>query len=136
MGTLHRTVGFVGIVVFLLTGVYLRRHVPPLPELDNGARMLFRSRHIYILLASLVNLAIGINYQPMLGRYRRRFQAVGSCLLLAAVLLLILAFCIEAPRAQLDGKLAPLGIVCLLVGTLCQTGGAPSRLRPSESCGH
>ncbi len=122
MGRLHRTVGFVGIVVFLLTGVYLWLHVPPMPELADGTRMLFRSRHIYILLGSLVNLAIGINYQPSLGRYRRRFQAVGSVLLLAAMLLLVPAFIVEPPRSRLDGKLAALGIVCLLAGALCQTG--------------
>jgi drug/metabolite transporter (DMT)-like permease len=125
MGTLHRTVGFVGIVVFVLTGVYLRLHAPPMPELADGTRMLFRSRHIYILLGSLVNLAIGVNYQPSLGRFRRRLQAVGSCLLVAAVFLLVLAFFVEPPRSRLDGKLAALGIVFVLAGTLCQTGRRP-----------
>jgi drug/metabolite transporter (DMT)-like permease len=131
MGRLHRTVGFVGIVVFLLTGVSLRLHVPPMPELADGTRMLFRSRHIYIILASLINLAIGINYQTGLGRNRRRFQAVGSVLLLAAMLLLVLAFFVEPPRSRLDGKLAALGIVCLLAGTLCQTGRRANSTPPA-----
>jgi hypothetical protein len=124
MGTLHRAVGFVGIAVFLLTGVSLRLHVPPMTELDDGLRMLLRSRHIYILLASLVNVAIGINYRPASGRLRGRFQAAGSAMLLVAPLLLVAAFVIEAPRRQFNGKLAALAIVCLLAGTLLQWVGS------------
>jgi hypothetical protein len=39
-------------------------HDPAMTQLDPIMRMLFRSRHVYILLTSLVNLGIGVHYRP------------------------------------------------------------------------
>jgi len=37
-------------------------HQPPAGELDDGARMMFRSRHIFVPLAELVNLGVGVYF--------------------------------------------------------------------------
>jgi hypothetical protein len=118
MRRLHLSIGLAGIAGFLLTGVLMRLQSPGMAELDDGTRMLFRSRHIYFLLASLVNLGIGIYYQPLGSGYWRWLQFGGSCLILLAPILLIGAFFTEAPRSEMNGHLAAPAIICIFVGTL------------------
>jgi len=138
----HRVVGIIGIVIFLLTGVYMRLHVPAMPDLDDASRLLLRSRHIYLLLASLVNLTTGVNYRVATGRFRRWIQAAGSVLLLAAPLLLLLAFFIEPQQVLLDRKLAARGIICVAIGAISQlagiqrTAGASDALHDSAHSSH
>jgi len=58
MRGLHLSVGIFSVIVFRLTGQILRRHQPPLGMLSDAARLMLRSRHIYILASGLVNLLI------------------------------------------------------------------------------
>ena len=55
----HLVVGAVTAFAFLITGMIMRLHEPPVASMEWAERLLFRSRHIYILCAGLVNLAIG-----------------------------------------------------------------------------
>ena len=48
MQRLHRWVGIVTVVVFLLTGLYMRWRFPGLYETDETIRYLFRANHIYL----------------------------------------------------------------------------------------
>jgi hypothetical protein len=80
--------------------------------------MLFRSRHVYLLLTALVNLGIGIDYRPAEGSYRRWVQLGGSVLMLAAPALLLAAFCWEAPRSDIHSPLTTPAILCCFIGTL------------------
>ena len=59
IGSAHRLLGLGTIGLFLVTGVLMRRqHLHLLPP-DSGLRVLFRSRHVYLLFSGLVNLALG-----------------------------------------------------------------------------
>ena len=71
MKRFHLIIGLTVIVIFLLTGQYMEYvHNRLLPD---GTRMLYRSRHIYLLLAGLLNLAIGIYLTARQG-WRRSFS--------------------------------------------------------------
>ena len=60
MKRLHLIIGLTVVVIFLLTGQYME-YVHNRLLLD-GTRMLYRSRHIYLLLAGLLNLILGIYF--------------------------------------------------------------------------
>src|SRR4051794_38037798 len=95
MRRLHLAVGIFAVIAFLITGQLMRHHTPPLTSLSDSARLMFRSRHIYILAAGLVNLVLGLYLQRQAAGWRKPVQAFGSAFLIAAPALLILAFALE-----------------------------------------
>lgn len=117
-GGLHRWLGLATVVVFLATGLYMRWREPPVAELEMGLRMLFRSRHIYILMAGLVNLGLGLHLVPPAGRGPRRLPSLGSALLALAPPLAVAGFFHEGEVLAVPGPLAALAIYALFGGTL------------------
>lgn len=95
----HWWVGTLSLVTFLFTGSYmLFIHEPPVETLDDATRMLYRSRHIYIMLAALANLGlVRVEAETLLDR-------VISTLVLIAPVFLIAAFFLE-PARGIDGVL-------------------------------
>jgi hypothetical protein len=85
------------VVAFLITGQIMGRHNPTLRLLTGDVRLMYVSRHIYLLGAALVNLALGLYLQPRQSVWRRTLQWVGSVLTLASPFLLLLAFQKEPP---------------------------------------
>jgi hypothetical protein len=75
---LHLTVGIIAVIAFLITGQFMRHHTPPMPTLTDGTRLMFRSRHIYILSAGLVNLVLGVYLQRQAKGWRRAVQGAGA----------------------------------------------------------
>ena len=65
MRRFHLIVGMAVVVVFLLTGLWMRRHEPPMNTLSDAMRLMHRSRHIYILASGLVNLMLGLYIQHL-----------------------------------------------------------------------
>lgn len=92
---LHLLVGMLGIVVFLATGQYMDRWHEHLRGYDDTTRMLYRSTHIYILLASVTNVMTGLYLRPADARWRRGLQLVGSLALLVGPPLLLAGFSTE-----------------------------------------
>ena len=73
----HLVVGAITVLAFLITGLIMRMHEPPVSAMEWAQRLLFRSRHIYILCAGLVNLAIGVHYALPETRIRRGGAVAG-----------------------------------------------------------
>ena len=120
MRTLHRIFGVLVILVFLLTGQFMDFHDPKVSEMtDEGTRMMFRSRHIYILLAGLLNLGVGVYFTYWRERWRRVLQLVGSALLIIAPLMMIGAFFYEPTLKGLQRTLTLPAIVALVIGVFC-----------------
>src|SRR4051794_16057726 len=92
MRLLHKLAGIVTVLIFLGTGAYMRFNSPALFQSDPTVRMMFRSTHIYILMAGLLNLGIGSYLSLSHQRWRKILQLIGSSLVLAASVLLICAF--------------------------------------------
>jgi hypothetical protein len=97
MRRVHLMVGLAGVIVFVLTGQVMARHTPPVRAMVPELRMMYVSRHIYLLGASLVNLTAGLYLRMERGGWQRTLQIVGSVLLLVSPLLLTLAFFAESP---------------------------------------
>lgn len=119
MRRLHLAVGLFTVVAFLATGQFMRHHTPPMATLSDSARLMFRSRHIYILAGGLVNLVLGLYLQRQARGWRRIVQAAGSALLIASPALLILAFIIEPERGfHEEMRLSASGLYALFAGSM------------------
>jgi hypothetical protein len=117
MKRLHLICGVLVVLVFLLTGQYMDFQAPPVRELaDEGTRMMFRSRHIYLLLAGLVNLGVGLYFTYHRARWRKTLQVAGSALILLAPLLMTAAFFYEPTLRGLKRPFTLPGIVSLFAG--------------------
>jgi hypothetical protein len=115
---LHLTIGLAGIVAFLATGQYMDLVHDHLSGMDAARRMLFRSAHIYLLLSSLLNLALGLYLVDIGARVARVTQLAGSLLIAAGPLLLLLAFAREPWLSGLDRPYARPALYGTLAGAL------------------
>lgn len=114
----HFWYGIAGVVIFLLTGQYMHHVYDHLQDMPDAPRMLFRSAHIYFLLASILNLVMGLYFQPAEGRIWPRVQSVMSALLIVAPVLLLVGFFIEPFLSQLRRPYTDLGIEALFAAAL------------------
>jgi hypothetical protein len=89
-------------------------HLVGMPD---GPRMLYRTRHIYILLAGLVNLGIGTYFSCGASRWRRALQFLGSALIVVATALFVVGFFTEPKLAGLT-PWSGQGIYLIAYGTL------------------
>jgi hypothetical protein len=123
LGSAHRLLGLGTLGLFLVTGVLMRRqHLHLLPP-DSGLRMLFRSRHIYLLFSGLVNLALGLRFiLPPSGR-GSMLARVGSVLALASPVLLAAAFFVEPMGSGQVGPVSALGVFAAFLGVLAYSMG-------------
>ena len=80
MRRLQYIIGLAGVVAFVLSGQVLRLHHPAMHTMPDGPRMVFVSRHIYLLCASLLNLAMGMYVRIEARGWRRPVQIAGSAL--------------------------------------------------------
>lgn len=99
----HLIVGLLGVVAFVLTGQVMARHVPNIHTLSAEVRMMYVSRHIYLLVAALVNLVVGLYLQLNAPGWRRSMQQIGSLLILLSAVTLLLAFIAE-PALGMAGR--------------------------------
>jgi hypothetical protein len=127
MKLLHLVTGAVALVAFLLTGQYMEHLRLDSGATDDGARMMFRSRHIYLLLAGLVNLGVGAYFFRREGRWRQNLQNVGSALVVVAPALLLAAFFSEPGLPGLQRHFTLPAVVLLSAGTLCHALSAEKR---------
>jgi uncharacterized membrane protein YozB (DUF420 family) len=114
-------VGLLTLLIFPLTGQYMR-HVAGVPHLDSVSRLIFRSRHLFLLLAGVANLALS-NSQPF-----HRAQRVASALILVAPLFLVTAFFIDPARGLNSSTVFRLAMYSLwIAGILLAIVNRPRR---------
>jgi len=106
------------LVVFLLTGQYMDRFHEHLRYTPDGPRMLYRTRHIFILLSGLLHLGIGSYFVSRMQTWRRALQLLGSTLLTVAPVLFTIGFFYEPHLQGLYAPLSKKAIIMLAVGTL------------------
>jgi hypothetical protein len=130
MKRLHLIVGLATLAVFVLTGQYMDKFHEHLSHTPDAPRLLFRSRHIYLLAAGLMNILLGVYLTASAGVWRKRAQTIGSALLLFAPALLLYAFFTEPFRGGWQFVASFYGVIILLAGTLFHLFNAiPSRSR-------
>jgi hypothetical protein len=118
MKRLHLIIGLVLVIVFLLTGQYMDRFLNHLRGMPDGPRMLYRTRHIFILLSGLLQLALGsyFSYRSQLGG--RVLQVLGSVMITVASILFVIAFFYEPRLTGLYTPLSHKGMYLIAIGTL------------------
>lgn len=118
--SLHLLVGVGGVLAFLGTGAWMATHFPAAYAGGEAIRYMYRANHVYLLLASLVNLAIGIYRGTTRPGWRGNLALAGSALLLAAPFVLLYAFFVEPGHGVPERPATLIGAVMLLAGVLLQ----------------
>jgi len=118
MKKVHLVFGVLVVIAFLLTGQYMDKYLNHMAGAPDGLRMLYRTRHIFILLAGLLNLGIAayVTFHPHF--WRRILQVIGSGLIIIASLLFIVAFFYEPKLTNLHTPLSHWGTYVIVAGTL------------------
>ena len=130
MRRLHLIVGLIGVAVFLGTGVYMRTHFPALYAGNEAVRYTYRANHVYLLLASLVNVVLGVYSTRAATGWRASLATAGSVLALLSPVLLCYAFFAEAPRASPERIVTLLGVAAVALGVVAQLPSAGGSGRP------
>jgi hypothetical protein len=120
MTRFHRWFGIALTIIFLATGQYMR-FIAHVSDLAMGPRLLYRSRHIYVLMAALINLVLGAYVVVSPTARARMAQRLGSALIVAGSVLLVVSFFYDAPHANLvtlDLVFSRWGIIVVAAGTV------------------
>jgi hypothetical protein len=118
LGGLHLKVGLAALVVFIGTGAWMHFRYDHLRGMTDATRLLFRSTHIYLLFAALLNLAIGLRVQAVRNGWWRTAQLGGSALLILAPVLFLAGFLSEPWLGELQRPWSGPGIYASLAGVL------------------
>jgi energy-coupling factor transporter transmembrane protein EcfT len=116
MRKLHLIFGIFALIAFLLTGQYMDKYYNHMVGVPDGIRLLYRTRHIFILLAGLLNLGIAAYFTYRLQPWRRVLQVIGSVLIFVASLLFIAAFFYEPKLSNLYTPLSHWGTYTIVAG--------------------
>ena len=105
-------------VGFLLTGQYMDKFYNHLHAMADGPRLLYRTRHIFILLSGLLNLGIGAYFTYRVEPWARAMQLLGSLLIFAAPVLFLIAFFYEPNLGNLHTPLSHWGTYTIATGAV------------------
>ena len=101
------------------------RHIAGVPHLDSVPRLIFRSRHLLLLVAGVANIALS-NSQPF-----HRAQRVASVLIMIAPFLIVVAFFIDPARGLNSSQIFRWAMYSLWVaGVLLAIVNRPRREQP------
>ena len=118
MKKIHLIFGGLVVIAFLLTGQYMDKYQNHLVGVPDGPRLLYRTRHIFILLAGLLNLGLGAYFTYRIQTWRRTLQLFGSLLIFTASFLYLIAFFYEPNLSDLQTPLSHWGTYAIAAGAL------------------
>jgi hypothetical protein len=114
----HLIFGALVVLGFLLTGQYMDKFHNHLAGVPDGPRLLYRTRHIFILLAGLLNLAIGAYFTYRTQTWQRTMQLLGSLLIFVAPVLFVIAFFYEPTLNDLHTPVSHWGTYTIATGAV------------------
>ena len=109
MKNVHLIFGVCVVIAFLLTGQYMDKHFNHMFGVPDAPRLLYRTRHIFILMSGLLNLAIGAYFAYRTETWQRTIQLLGSGLVFTASFLFLIGFFYEPNRGDLRTPLSHYG---------------------------
>ena len=115
---IHTVTGFLFLLIFLATGQYMASLFPGLYEGNGVIRVLYRANHIYLLLAALINLVLGIYLIQHVKNDRKYLQWFASILIVISPVLLLYGFFYESTSTELERPATFWGVVLMLSGVL------------------
>lgn len=119
----HLIFGIVLFVVFLVTGKFMRWDFPDKEIIPQDFRVLMRSRHIYILLSSLIHIVLGVYLQIHAALWRKITQIFASVLLILGSILFAWAFVYETYTTRHFSELSRFALYATLAGTVLHLVG-------------
>jgi len=114
----HLIFGLSVVITFLLTGQYMDKHFHHMVGMPDAPRLLYRTRHIFILLSGLLNLGIGAYFTYRIETWRRAIQLLGSLFIFTASLLFIIGFFYEPNLSNLRTPLSHYGAYAIAAGAV------------------
>jgi len=118
MKKVHLIFGTVVVITFLLTGQYMDKHFNHMVGVPDAPRLLYRTRHIFILFSGLLNLMIGAYFTYRKESWRRTIQLVGSLFIFAASFLFVVGFFYEPNLSNLRTPLSHDGAYLIAAGAV------------------
>lgn len=114
---IHLIAGVIALVIFPLTGTYMRIYLADEFAASDRFRFSMRANHIYILLSALIHISLG-SYMRVSAKHRRvNLQTVASLLLFISTTMVIAAFLTEF-KMGLDRPITEIAMVLASGGTL------------------
>jgi len=105
---LHWFIGVAALLGFIIQGQFMAHSLDGLQGMEDGPRMLYRSAHIYTLLAAAINLAISFaNFNLGKSRY---LAWLASVLALQGPLFIGASFLLESNLADLQRPVLSLSL--------------------------
>ncbi len=116
----HAAAGWLTVVAFLATGMFMRVGYPGVAPPDLAHRVFFRTHHLYLLGAALVQLVVAahLRSRSSVPARRPRLRVAASTLLLLAPPLLLLGFATEHGSDALRGEATSWGWIAAFAGVL------------------
>lgn len=125
---LHLVLGTLGLFVFILQGQYMAR-VLGVPDLPDVQRMLYRSAHLYLMLACAANICAGYFIDP--AQNGGILPRLCSVLLLVSPALLLVSFFTEVNTRTIDRPMLSIALYLLFAAVaLLASHALWRRLRP------
>lgn len=118
MNYAHLIFGIIVFVVFLVTGKFMRWDFPDKEIIPQELRILMRSRHIYILLSSLIHIVLGVYLQIRKEKLQKYAQIFASVLLFTGSVLFVWAFIYETYTTRHFSDLSRYALYSTLAGTV------------------
>jgi hypothetical protein len=129
MRQLHRVVGVLVVIAFLLTGQYMEFKYGDWVGTDDAIRLMYRSRHVYIVMAGMVNIAVGLYFTWQARPWRRVLQMIGSGLILTTPFAMIAAFFYEPAAGALARQFTGPSVILLFSGVVLHLVSATTRAK-------
>ena len=120
MRTAFLLAGLLGFAAFLGTGLYMARNFPAAYAGGEEIRYMYRANHVYLLLASLVDIALGCYWSGARSGWRGKLALAGAWLLLLAPVVLLYAFFAEPSRGAPERGITFIGVLLMLLGVAGQ----------------
>jgi hypothetical protein len=112
----HLVIGILLFIAFCVTGKLMRIDFPDKDVIPQDLRLLMRSRHIYILFASLMHLLLGIYLRIENDKMIKPLQYAGSFILIVSGVVLIFGWWTETYQLQHFSDVSRQGIYAALAG--------------------
>ena len=109
---LHLYIGTIGLIIFLLTGLYLKHFLHSMPA--DAPRLLLRSAHIYLFFASLTNVLLGL-YYPLAEKSSWRVMLHHSMVLISPVLLTYSFIFESALNYRIERHVGAAGVLLIFI---------------------
>ena len=113
---LHFWGGLVLLLVFILSGQYMQHGFNRLQDLSAFERMAFRAEHIYLLLSSLIHIAVGSYFTSHPHRWGGYIQSFASTLMVLASSFFLYSFFSQMPTSEIERPFSRSGLYLMLAG--------------------